>query len=90
MIKIIKNTYPEVKNVAHGKPGDICEWQLIRGSYHLVRTSDNKSLFSTPLVNKDGVLSSGKRPVLVGIVGQVKSKGWVLELRELGEVGDEK
>ena len=76
-----KNTYPEYEGVAHAKEGDVANWEYIKGAYSLIRKSDGKSLFRTPPVNKDGLLySTGKSPVLVGVIGEVKSKGWVFEL----------
>jgi len=80
-MKIIRNTYPEDPNVSHGQVGDEVYWSLERGSYRLIRKSDEESVFSTAPVDKDGLLrSSGKSPKVTGIVAQVKSKGWVIEI----------
>uniref|UniRef100_A0A6H1ZUU5 Uncharacterized protein n=1 Tax=viral metagenome TaxID=1070528 RepID=A0A6H1ZUU5_9ZZZZ len=80
-MKIVKNTYPEYLNCPHGEIGDKVEWSLYRGSFHLVRVADGKSVFSTAPVNRDGNLrSNGKPPVLTGIIARVKSKGWILEI----------
>ena len=82
-MKIIRNTYPQYDGVPHAKNGDIAKWELSRGAYRLIRLSDNKTLFVTAPVNADGRLrSNGRQPPLTGIVGQVKSKGWFLEIEE--------
>lgn len=83
MIKIIRNTYPKYPNVAHAEPGDLCKWELVSGSYRLTRISDHETLFSTSTINQTtGLLSSGKPPRLIGVIAQVKSKGWVMEVEE--------
>jgi hypothetical protein len=80
MIKIIKNTYPKYNKAPHGEPGDACEWQLIKGAYCLIRESDKKCVYMTPPVNKEGLKQDGKPPQLTGVIAQVKSKGWILEV----------
>jgi len=78
-MKIIENTYPIRPNVAHGYPGDEVEWSLSRGGYNLIRKSDNKTVFGLPPVDQSGCLkSNGKKPILIGKVAEVKSKGWRL------------
>ena len=79
-IKIIKNTYPKYPKAPHADPGDICHWEYAKGVYRLIRESDGKSVFASAPVNKGGLLQNGDKPNLVGVVGQVKSKGWVLEV----------
>jgi len=80
-MEIIKNTYPESPNCPHGKPGDGVYWSLHRGQFNLIRKSDGKTVFSTAPVDRDGNLrSNGKQPKLVGVIAQVKSKGWFLEV----------
>jgi len=77
-MKVIKNTFPKYPNVAHGEEGDICHWELIKGTYSLIRESDGKCVFRTPDVDKEGKLrSNGKLPVLCGIIAENKSKGYM-------------
>ena len=82
MIKIIKNTYPVFNGIAHAEPGDICQWQHASGHYTLIRLIDGKTVFSIGPVNSAGVLNSGKRPNLFGIIGEVKSKGHIFEAEQ--------
>jgi len=80
-MKIIMNTYPEHPGVPHAKPGDEVFWSMDRGCYRLIRKSDDKSVFATAPTNKDGKLrSSGKTPQLIGIIAQIKSRGWAMEI----------
>jgi len=80
-MKIIRNTYPEYREVPHAKPGDGVRWSLDRGTFRLIRISDDTTVFSTAPVTQDGKLrSSGKSPKLSGIIAQVKKHGWVLEV----------
>jgi len=82
-MKITRNTYPEHPQVAHGKPGDTVHWELSRGSFNLVRDADGKAIFATAPVDRDGMLrSNGQSPILRGIVAQVKSRSWILEIEE--------
>ena len=88
-LRIIKNTYPLIPNISHGEPGDIVQWSLERGCFHLIRGSDGESVMATAFVDKDGLLrSNGKPPVLIDIVAQVKSRGWCLILEEVQETGE--
>jgi len=81
MPTIKQNTYPEFGNVAHAKKGDKVTWTNWRGCFDLVRQSDNAIVFSTAAIDDDSMLrSNGKQPKLFGIIAQVKSKGWILEL----------
>lgn len=81
MVIVVRNTYPKTPGIAHAAPGDRSEWKPGRGSIDLVRKSDGKSLFSIGGIDRDGKLySTGKPPILVGIIGQVKSKMWVFEV----------
>jgi len=80
-MKIITNTYPKIEGVAHAEIGDEVNWELSRGAYRLKRKSDNKTVFSTSEVDKNGLLrSNGKQPILTGIIASVISKGWYLEV----------
>jgi hypothetical protein len=80
-MKVIRNTYPRHPQANMAEPGDEVEWELCRGAYRLVRKSDRKSVFCSAPVDANGLLRSNKKqPVLIGIIAQVKSKGWVLEI----------
>ncbi len=80
-MKVIQNTYPKQPNTPHAKPGDKVSWALSRGAFSLIRKSDGKSIFRSALVDKDGRLrSNGQRTTVIGIIAQVKSKGWLLEI----------
>jgi hypothetical protein len=80
-MKVIENTYPKQKRVPHAKKGDKVYWELDRGAFRLIRDSDNKVVFCTAPVNKDGKLrSNGKAPKLIGLIAEVKIKGWRLEV----------
>ena len=74
---VTRNTYPRHPNCPHAEPGDVCRWEKGRGQMALVRVSDGKTVFSRAL------LSPGQhdddRPV-VGIIAQVASKGWIMEV----------
>jgi hypothetical protein len=78
-MKVIKNTYPIWPNVAHAEPGDIAKWDHHRGKFSLIRESDGKTLFSVD-VDGNGNKSNGQPPTACGIISQVKSKGWILEI----------
>ena len=66
------------------------QWALWRGCFRLIRESDGKSILVSADVDKDGLLrSNGKPPVLIGIVAQVKSRGWCLILEEVQGVENE-
>lgn len=80
-MKIIRNTYPQFPNCPHAELGDVVRWEFGRGVYNLIRVTDGKAVFTSAPVDRDGNLrSNGKPPVLAGVVAQVKSKGWVLEV----------
>lgn len=83
-MKVIRNTYPkhsEHPNVPRAEVGDEVVWEVSRSAYRLVRQRDGKHLFATAPVNKDGMLYSTKQPPqLTGIIAQVESKGWLLEI----------
>jgi len=80
-MKVIRNTYPTTPNIPHAEPGDEVKWELShRRTYKLIRIKDNACVFSTPAVDLNGLLQNGTKPTLVGIIGQVKSKGWYLEI----------
>ena len=81
-MKIIRNTYPIHENCPHAEVGDIVEWELSKGAYRLIRKKDRACVFATAPVNSEGRLYSNKKfPQLTGIIAQVKSKGWVMEIR---------
>jgi len=83
MLFIKQNTYPKHVNIEFGQVNDIVHWELVRGYYHLC-LENNKAIFMSPGVNKDGILYSTGRPFsLIGVIAQVKSKGWILELETL-------
>jgi hypothetical protein len=78
---VVRNTYPLVPGVAHANKGDVCQWELLRGHYRLVRTTDQKSVYTSQPVGADGCLYSTKKsPCLVGVIAQIKNKGWILEI----------
>ena len=84
MLMVVKNTYPEFPKVPHAKVGDVCSWEFSMGAFRLIRQSDGKTVFATSEVNKDGLLvSSGQPPKLIGVIAQVKSKGWIFEIMEV-------
>ena len=76
-MKVVRNTYPVYPGVTHGEPGDVVEWGSGRGKFHLERESDGKSIFSRDCLPRD---VDDNRP-MVGIIAQVKSRGWVLEIK---------
>jgi hypothetical protein len=75
---ITRNTYPRFPNCPHGEAGDVCRWEMGRGRMSLVRERDGKTVYSRDLISPGQ--HDGDRPV-DGIVAQVKSKGWVLEVQ---------
>ena len=79
-MEVIRNTYPIWPNVAHAEPGDEVEWQVGGREMYLERASDGKTIFSRTCLPKDII---DYRP-RVGIIAQVKSKGWVLEVAPNG------
>ena len=81
MLIVKQNTYPNINL----KIGDIVEWVHERKCYYLYKspiksTTFDKIHFASPNCNSDGIKPNGKQIDLVGIVAQVKSKGYVLEL----------
>ncbi len=82
LMKIITNTYPKHPNTPHAEEGDIVHWEHSSKGVGLIRDSDKARLFRTAPVDRNGNLySNGQPPVLIGIIGRVKSKGWILEIR---------
>jgi len=76
---VVKNTYPTWPNVAHAEPGDIVEWKSERSNkFSLIRQSDGASVFSRDAYPHHTL---DDRPV-VGVIAQVKSKGWVFEIEK--------
>ena len=81
-MKVVRNTYPRHKHIAHAEIGDEVRWEMTRGAFRLIRESDGKSLFASAPVDTNGLLRSNKKqPVLNGVIAQVKSKGWILEIK---------
>ena len=88
---VVRNTYPLVPGVAHAIKGDVCEWELSRGCYRLIRITDKKSVYTSPQVDTNGYLYSTKKsPCLVGVIAQIKNKGWILEITRNGDRNYEK
>ncbi len=80
-MKVIQSTYPKSPNCPHAEIGDAVNWELTRGAFSLVRETDDKTVFRSAPVDRDGRLrSNGKRTVLIGVIAQVKSKNWILEI----------
>ena len=83
IMKVIRNTYPKYPNVPCAEPGDTVHWEISGQGYRLIRDIDGKSLFCTAPVDKDGNRRSTKTPpVLIGIIAEVKSKRWILEVAQ--------
>ena len=80
-MRVVRNTYPIWEGVAHGEVDDEVEWKPGRGKMHLERLSDGKSIFSRDCLPKD---VEDHRP-MVGVITEIKSKGWVLEIKPNGE-----
>lgn len=79
-MKVIQNTYPVYPNIPHAEIGDTVHWEH-RSSFNLVRDTDNKIVFMTPPVTIEGNLRSNNlQPTLTGIIAQIKSKNFVLEI----------
>lgn len=79
---VIANSYPKADAVPSAEVGDIVHWEHAK-TFRLIRDADGKTMFSTALVDRDGMLrSNGKQPVLVGIIAQVKNKGWKFEIKK--------
>ena len=71
-----RNTYPVINGVARAEVGEVVSWHVARGQQNLVRESDGKTVFSRDCYPKD---KDDYRPTS-GIVGQVKCRGWILEV----------
>jgi len=80
VIIVEKNTFPEYDRVPHAKQGDVVKWEAHRDCYRLIRFSDKKCLFAIPKLTRDGLLQNGQKPNLMGVIAEVKSKGYILEL----------
>ena len=79
-MKVIQNTYPHFPKCPHAEVGNEVHWEHGQ-CFYLIRNSDNKRVFATAPVDRDGNLrSNGQPPILTGIIAQVKSKGWILEI----------
>ena len=76
MLIVKQNTYPNVElNI-----GDKVHWEYARGCFYLKRENEIKSCFASPNCNRDGIKPNGKQVDHVGVVGELKSKGYILEL----------
>ncbi len=81
-LKVLENTYPKYPNIPHAEPGDVVHWEHGK-SFNLVRDSDGETVFSTAPVDRNGRLRSNmQHPVSIGIIAQVKSRGWILRIGE--------
>lgn len=79
MVIVVENTYPSDTRAAHAEPGDVVRWETPhRGTdgMRLIRASDGKCVFVAPAPKVAGAWDS---PV-VGVVAEVKNKGWRLVL----------
>jgi len=86
MLIVKQNTYPNIDL----KIGDIVEWVHGNKCYYLYKSpiksiTFDKKYFASPNCNRDGIKPNGKKVDLVGIVAQVKSKGYILELEYVKE-----
>lgn len=80
--RIVRNIYPAMTNVPHAEPGDIVSWQPQRNKTRaLIRESDGKTVLSLGRLSPDALKEFPES----GIIAQVKSKGWVLEIEEVKE-----
>ena len=79
MLRITRNTYPAYQGVAHGEVGDIVKWSVARGKMSIDRVSDGRGIFGRDCLPKD---REDTRP-MIGIIAQVKSRGWVLEVEQV-------
>ena len=77
-MRVLRNTYPRWPNVASAEIGDDVEWQVIVRKICLVRKSDGKTVFARDCLPKH---EENTRP-MIGVIAQVKSKGWFLEIGE--------
>jgi hypothetical protein len=81
-MEVIKNTYPIYDNVKRAKPGDKVHWEHQGSKGMALMDEDGECLFRTSAVAPNGNrYSTGTPPVLIGIIAQVKSKGWILEIK---------
>jgi len=81
MLKVKQNTYLDIEL----KQGDEVQWIHGKKCYYLYKTPINnitfdKKHFASPDCNRDGIKPNGQQVSLVGIVAQIKSKGYILEL----------
>jgi len=84
MLIVKQNTYPNVDL----KQGDVVEWMYTRKCYFLYKspiksTILDKAYFASPNCNRDGIKPNGKQVSLVGIVAQIKSKRYILDLENV-------
>lgn len=80
---VVRNSYPIYPNCIHADVGDSVHWEHGQ-SFRLIREADGREIFSSAPVDKNGRLqSNNKVPVLCGIIARVKSRGWVLEIKEI-------
>ena len=80
MLIVKQNTYPNIDL----NPGDEVQWIHGNKCYYLYKVSSTKIVdklyFASPNCNKNSIKPNGDYVKLIGIVAQVKSKGYILEL----------
>lgn len=79
-MRVVQNTYQEYFNVPHAKADDLVHWEHNK-CFNLVRDSDDKIVYFTGPVDHNGLLrSTGKAPILTGIISEVRCEGWFFEI----------
>ena len=75
-MRVIRNTYPPVHDVARGEPGDEVRIEPRRdGGYRLIRIADGACVYSSPDRKPDTPM-----PPMAGVIAAVRSRGWYLEI----------
>lgn len=75
---VVENTYPKHPGIDRANQGDAVRWEAGRKSFLLVRIVDGRTVFSRDRLPRG---ADDDRP-MVGVIAQVKSKGWRLVLRK--------
>ena len=79
---VTENTYPKYPNAARAESGDIVEWRARnKNTMELIRLSDDRCVLSLTRNHHTGNFEHPK----VGLVCQVKSKGYRLVLDDKEE-----
>lgn len=89
MFRVKRNTFPRHPGIAAPEPGDLVVWKRDPGCFRLFKADDDNfkmCLWCSPPVNSQGLKLNGQPPTLVGIVAQNKSKGYVFELEQVGDL----